>query len=264
MTQSIDWWTILSGGFVSYPDAEVPKAPKVSNGGLMEDVIKIFYQPTAVFDNQRNNSFVMPALIQTLLFAVIVFSMKNLISPFWDAESARAMAAQAAKMAASGQAMPEGAKAMSEKIASVTAMIGPLIAPWLTAIIGGLITWIAAKIVGAKLSYGQAATITSWAAFPAVLAFITTAIFGMMMDPQTIRGVTDGQLGPGKFIDPNTTSRALVALFQQMDIFSVWTFILSGIGIAVVSRASLQTGLVGAAIKWGIIVCFSVLPAVLM
>ena len=247
---------------MSYPDAEVPKV-KTNNGSLMEDVIKIFYKPTEVFDNQRNNSFVMPALIQTVLFAVIVFSMKNLISPFWDAESARAMAAQAAKMAENGQAMPENAKAMSEKIAGITAMVGPLLAPWLTAIFGGFITWIAAKIVGAKLTYGQSATIAAWAAFPAVLAFITTAIFGMIMDPATIRGVTDGQLGPGKFIDPNTTSRAVVALFQQLDIFSVWTFILSGIGIAIVSRSSLQTGLVGALIKWGIVVALSVVPAVL-
>lgn len=246
---------------MSYPDAEVPKAK--ANGSLMEDVIKIFYKPSEVFDNQRNSSFLMPALIQTVLFALIVFSMRNLISPFWDAESARQMAAQAAKAAANGQPLPEGAKAMGEKIASFSSIVGPLIAPWFTAIIGGLFTWIASKIVGAKLSYGQSATIASWAAFPAVLAFIAMAIFGVMMDPATIRGVTDGQLGPGKFIDPNTTSRALVALFQNMDIFSIWTVLLSGIGIAVVSRASLNTGLVGAVIKWGIVVLFSVVPAIL-
>lgn len=246
---------------MSYPDTEGPKAAK--GGSLMEDVISIFYNPSAVFEHQRNKSFVMPALIQTVLFALIVFSMRNLIQPFWDAESARQMAAQAAKMAASGQPMPEGAKASGEKIASVMSMIGPIIAPWLTAIFGGLFTWLASKLVSAKLTFGQSATIAVWAAFPAVLAFVVTAIFGVVKDPATIRGITDGQLGFGQLLDPNTASRAVIALAQQTDLFSVWTFILSAIGISVVSRSPQSSGFVAAAIKWGIVVAFSVVPAIL-
>lgn len=203
----------------------------------------------------------MPALVQSVIFVVLVFALRNLIAPFFDAEFARQMAGQSA--AAGGQAIPESARAMSEKIAAVSAMAGPIIAPWLTAIFGGLFAWIGARIVGAKLSYGQAATISVWSAFPAVLSFIVTAVMGMTMDSSAIRGMTDGQLGPGKFVDPNTTSPALLALFQNLDLFNLWSVVLLGIGIAVVARVPRGTGMVGAIIKWGIVVLFSVVPAVL-
>lgn len=232
-----------------------------NSGGLMEDVINIFVNPSSVFEHQRNKSFVVPALVLSVIFAVLVFALRNLIAPFFDAEFARQMAAQSA--AAGGQAIPESARAMSEKIAVISAMAGPVLAPWFTAIVGGLFTWIGARIVGAKLSYGQAATISAWSAFPSVLAFIATAVMGMTMDTSAIRGVTDGQLGPGKFIDPTTTSPALVALFQNLDLFTVWSVVILGIGIAVVARVPRGTGMIGAIIKWGIVVLFSVVPAVL-
>ena len=244
---------------MSHPNAEAQK----SSGGLMEDLINIFVNPSAVFEHQRNKSFVMPALIQTILFAALVFGLRNLIMPFWDAETSRQMAAQAAAMAAKGQAMPEGAKAMGEKMASYGSMIGPIIAPWFTAIVGGLFTFLASRLVGAKLSFGQSAMIASWSNFPAVLSFIAMGIIGMMMDPATVRGVTDGQLGPGKFFDPNTTSPALVALFQNLDLFNIWSIVIMGIGIAVVARVPRGSGFVGALIKWGIVVLFSIVPAVL-
>ncbi len=244
---------------MAHPNAEAQK----SSGGLMEDVINIFINPSAVFEHQRDKSFVMPALIQTILFALLVFGLRNLVAPFWDAESSRAMAAQAAAMAAKGQAMPESGKAMGEKIAGYVSMVGPIIAPWLAAIVGGLFTFIASRIVGAKLSFGQSAMIASWSAFPAVLAFITTGVMGMMMDPANIRGVTDGQLGPGRFFDPNTTSPALIALFQNLDVFNIWSIVIMGIGIATVARVQRGTGFVGSLIKWVIVVLFSVVPAVL-
>ena len=244
---------------MSYPNAEAQK----SSGSLMEDVINIFVKPSAVFEHQRNNSFLMPALLQTVLFAVVVFSLRNLISPFWDAETSRAMAAQAAAMAAKGQAMPEAGKAMGEKIASYTSIAAPLIGPWLTAIVGGLFLFLASRVAGAKLTYGQSAMIASWSAFPSVLALITTAVMGMMMDPASIRGVTDGQLGPGKFFDPNTTSPALIALFQNLDVFNIWSVIIMGVGVAVVGRVTQGAGLLAAWIKWAIVVLFAIVPILL-
>lgn len=229
---------------MSHPNAEAQKP----SGGLMEDLINIFIKPSAVFEHQRNGSFAIPALIQTLLFAVLVFALGNLINPFFEAEVARGLA-QAAK---NGQAMPEGAQATAEKFGRYFALAFVIISPWFTALFGGIFGFIATRIVGLKLSFGQAALVASWASFPAVLGLLAMAIRGTMLDPSMIRGATDGQLGLGMFLDPGTASPALMALAQATDIFNLWAVILAGIGFSVLARVTLGKGLTAACIKFGI------------
>ena len=229
---------------MSHPNAEAQKA----SGSLMEDLINIFIKPSAVFEHRRNGSFAIPALIQTVLLALLVFALGNLITPFFDAEVARGMA-QAAK---GGQAMPEGAQATAEKFGRYFALAFVVISPWFTALFGGLFGLIATRIVGLKLSFGQTALVASWASFPAVLGLIAMAVRGMMIDPSTIRGATDGQLGFGMFLDPNTASPALVALAQATDLFSLWSVVLAGIGFSVLARVTLGKGLTVSYIKFAI------------
>lgn len=240
---------------MSHPNAEAPK----SSGGLMEDLINIFVNPSSVFEHQRNKSFAMPALVQSIIMLVLCLAMGNLIGPYFDAENARAMAAAAAK----GQAMPAEAQAAAEKFARYGAYAVLVIMPWFIAIVGGLFGWIGAKIVGANMGYGQSAMVASWAGFPAVLGTIAMGIMGMMTDPTTIRGVADGQLGPARFLDPATASPAILGLLQSIDIFSIWTIILFGIGVSVVGQVSRGSGMVASLVKWGIVALFSVGAAVM-
>jgi hypothetical protein len=234
-----------------------------SRSTLMEDVVNIFIKPSSVFENNRNKSFVMAAVVQSVIFLVLVFALKNLVSPYMDAEVARNMAKAAAKAAASGQPMPAGAGAMGEKIASIGGMIGPVLAPWFIAIFGGLFTWIAARIVGAKLTFGQSAMIAAWSGFPAVLSYIATGVQGALVDAGTVRGMSDASLGPARFVDPATTPAALLALLQNLDVFSLWTVILIAIGVAIVARVTVSSGVVASIVKWGIVVLISMVPAVM-
>jgi len=240
---------------VSHPNAEAPK----SSGGLMEDLIGIFVSPAAVFEHQRNKSFVMPALVQSIIMLVLCIAMGNLIGPYFDAENARAMAAAAAK----GQAMPPEMKASAEKFARYGAFGFMVIMPWFTAIVGGLLGWIGSKIVGAQMSYGQSAMAAAWAGFPAVFGVVAMGIMGMMADPATIRGVADAQLGPARFLDPATASPAILGLLQSIDIFGIWTIILFGIGVSVVGRVSRGSGMIASLVKWGIVALLSVGGAVM-
>jgi hypothetical protein len=238
---------------VSHPNAEAPKS-----SGLMEDLINIFVKPSAVFENQRNKSFVMPALVQSVIMIVLVLAMGNLIMPFFDAENARAMAAAAAK----GQAIPPEAAAAAEKFSRYGAMGFMVLAPWFFAIFGGLLGWIGAKIVGAKMGYGQAATVASWSSFPNILGTVAMGVIGMMSDLTTVRGVADGQLGPARFLDPTTASPAILALLQTLEVFNIWSVVLFAIGVAVVGRVSMGSGMIASIVKWGIVALFAVGGAV--
>jgi hypothetical protein len=235
---------------VTEPGGDVPK----SSGGLMEDVIEIFTNPSALYERVRNSSFLRPALVQTVIFLVLALALKNLMAPFTDAEFARGMAKAAAKAAASGQPMPEGATAMAEKFKNVASLVGPPVLPWIIALLGGLMVWLCSKFVAAKLSFGQSMTVTSWSFMPAILGTITIAVFGLVMDPQSVRGVTDGQLGPGRFFDPNTTSPFVYAVLQRCDVFNLWSVALTGIGISVVGRVARSAGFIAAVVQWAIVV----------
>lgn len=232
-------------------------------GGVFEDFIDVLVRPSALFDRVRNQGFVKPALVQTIMLLVLVLALRNLVQPFFDAEFARQGALQAAKMAESGRAMPEGASAMSEKIGTFMSTVGLVLSPWLIAIFGGLFTWIAARVVGARIAFGQAATIASWSYTPAILGYIVFAVQGALMDTTAVRGVSDAQIGPARFLDPTTASPVLLGLLQQLDLFNVWTLVLTAIGVAVVARTSISTGALAAIIRFAIAALFTLVPALL-
>ena len=75
--------------------------------------------------------------------------------------------------------------------------------------------------------------------------------------------VADAQIGPARLLDPNTSAPVLVALFQQLDIFNLWTLVLTAIGVAVVARTTVSTGALAAIIRFAIAALFVVVPALL-
>jgi len=105
---------------------------------------------------------------------VLVVALKNLVTPYFDAEFERGMATAATK----GQEIPQTAIDTSRRFAGYLALAGPLLAPWFVGIFGGIFTTIGSRVVGAKLTFGQAATITSWSYFPAVIGYIAIALQG--------------------------------------------------------------------------------------
>jgi hypothetical protein len=232
-------------------------APTQAKGGLFEDVVDIFVRPKDLFERYRAGNFVKPALIQMVFMLVVGIAAMSLIAPYYEAEMLRGMRQ-------SGQQMPEGAAGAMGTMTTVMSIVGSAIAPWIIAIFGGLATFIAAKILGAQLNFKQSATIASWAYMPAaILGMLTLAIFGAVSDPTTIRGVVDGQLGPGRFFDPETTSPVLVALLQQIDIFAIWGLFLTAIGVVVIARKDMGTGILVALIRFAIGSLFTIVPALL-
>ena len=219
------------------------------SGGLMDDLLEIFVKPSAVFERRRNAGFAIPALVQTIIFLVLAVGLHNLMAPFIDADFQRGMA----KAAANGQPMPANAIAMAEKFKNVAGYIFGAVGPWLIAIIGGVFVWLFAKIVGAKMEVGQGMTISAWSYMPAILSTIVVAVFGVLADPQTVRGMSDAQLGPARFVDPNSVSPMVLQFLMRLDVFNIWTVILTGIGISVVGRVSRTSGMLAAFVQWAVV-----------
>ncbi len=240
---------------MTLPEGSTPSAPV--KRGIFEDVVDTFMRPSALFERYREGNFVRPALIQTVFMLVIAVAALSLITPFYEAEMQRA-ALQA------GQPMPEGAGAMMSSIAKITTVGGMVVAPWLIVLFGGLTTLIASRIVGAKLSFKQSASVASWSFMPpAILGTLVIAILGAVVDPLTVRGITDGQLGLGRFVDPATVSPVLLALFQRLDLFSIWAMFITAVGVSVTARKDLGTGILASIIRFAIAMLFTLVPILL-
>lgn len=228
-----------------------------ARGGIIEDFVAVFTSPKALFDRYRGGNFVRPALIAMVLGGVMVIASLNLILPYFEAEAMRAVRQ-------SGQAMPEGAMAAISTTMKITTIVGAVIGPWLIAILGGVGVFIAARIVGARLTFKQSATVSAWSYIPAaVLGTVVLAIQGALVDSSAIRGITDGQLGVGRFMDPATVSPVILALVQRLDLFGIWGLVLTAIGISVIARKDMTTAVMAAVISFAIGSLFTIVPALL-
>lgn len=68
--------------------------------------------------------------------------------------------------------------------------------------------------------------------------------------------MNDAQFGPARFVDPAAVSPALLGFLQSLDLFNIWTLVLTAIGVSVVARAR-STGAIAAVIRWGLLALVS-------
>ncbi len=234
--------------------------PPAASSNVFEDAIGIFYEPSAVFARRREAGFGGPLLLLVLLTAAVTIATMGLTAPYWGAQFDLAMQQAAEK----GQAMPEGsASDMARTAGRWFAVGGQIIGVPIFVLIGALFVMLGAKVAGTSLRYGQPAGIFTLAGFPRLLMPIAMAIQGLFAEPSSVRAVSDGSLGPARFFDPTTTSTVILSVLSNLDIVSIWSFVLVGLGIAVVGQTERSNGWVGAAVVFACTLALTLIPAAL-
>jgi hypothetical protein len=186
-----------------------------------------------------------------------MFALKGLLEPYIDANTVL----QFQRMADEGKSVPPEAVKAARAFGNWSFIgVSTIMVP-IGALFTGLLVWIGSKAISAPTSFGQAMLIATLGSIPRLLSFIATAIQGALVDETTIRSFADASLGPARFVDPLTASPALLALLANLDLFSVWQFVLLAIGISVIGRVERSTAFVGALVAWGIGIALSVIPA---
>ena len=92
-----------------------------------------------------------------------------------------------------------------------------------------------AKMVGAKVSYAQAVLIVSFAWVPRLVHGLVNTIQKLMMDTTNITSMHSFGFSPARFMDPDSASKAALAIAGRFDLFTIWLTILIGIGISAFS-----------------------------
>ena len=224
------------------PADDVPVAAQ-PNASRWEDFIDIFYTPSSVFARRAASGFLLPMVVVTVLGGALYIMNSGVWSEVMDAEVTRAMARQSQQLTAEQLQKVRG---FSETMAKVGAFVFVPIGIFLT----GLMLWVCGKFVEAKQTIRQATMVAAFAFMPRIIEALVVAVQGLLLAPGSFNGRWKVLLGIGRFLDPDTTSPALLALVGRLDVFTIWVTVLLAIGLAVTGNISRGRAAIAAAIVW--------------
>jgi hypothetical protein len=210
---------------------------------VWEDFIDIFYAPSTVFARRISSGFIIPMLVVTLAAGALYLLNSNVWSQVMDAEMGRALTKRAQNLT------PEQME-NARKIGLTFGKIGVFVFTPIIMFLTGLALWVVGKFFEAKQTLGQAVMVASYANIPRIVEGVVTSVQGLLLDPSTFTGRWRVSIGVGRFLDPETTSPALLALLGRVDLFTIWVTVLLAIGLSVTGRIPRARAAMAAAIVW--------------
>jgi hypothetical protein len=228
------------------PDSGAP-APETAS--MLEDFIDVFYTPSTVFARRQNAGFWPYFFIIAIVAAVFTLASRSLMSAAMDGDFSRRMAEQMAKNPQITAEMVSAQRGMAEGFGMFAMYMGM---PVLLLLVG-ILVWIGARVVGAKLTFARAMLISCIAQIPRLVGALLTAIYGLLLsDTSSINGMTRLTYSPARFLDPDTTNAGMLAVLARFDLFTLWVTVLIGIGIAVIAKVPRARGFAAAALVWAV------------
>jgi len=205
-----------------------PTVARESEGNAFVDVVKVLFEPTAVFERVRARpSFFAPFLaiivVQCVLFFVNLAYLK---------------VAVAAQAAAAGRPVP------GTGVLAAFGLIGLILVLGIIFLLTGLILWVLASVLGggeAKFS-----TLLSVAAYSGVPSAILLSVVGtLVLHLQGTGQITSPQdMQPALGLDLLVSgAKGFVgAVLRGINPFSIWGMVLMAIGVSTTQRISKGNG----------------------
>jgi hypothetical protein len=161
-------------------------------------------------------------------------------------------------MAANPNVTPEQlemARSIGSRFAPVMVLVGLPIAVFVVA----AVIWLSGRLVGGRLSYPQAAAISTFAFFPRLVESIVSGAQALLMDEGKLTSRFSVSLGIGRFLDPAQTNAMLLALLGRLDLFTLWVTALIVVGLKQMTGITTGKAVAGAGLVW-LIGALPVLP----
>ena len=224
-----------------------PEPASLSQGARIVDT---FIAPSKTFtDLRRNASWWAPWLLISIASMVFIWSMGKQvgfeqISKNQIAHSKRAD--QFDKLPADQQARQ---LALSSKIIAGFGYGNPVLL-LLYCLIATLALWLTFKLaIGSETTFGQAYAIVMYAWLPGIIGAIlgSVSLFaGVNPEGFDISNPVGTNLA--YYLDPDTTGKFLRGMASSLDILSIWTIVLVGIGFACTSKVKRSTAIIVVAV----------------
>lgn len=228
---------------MSHEGPTVPMNPPGEKASLAEDFMDILYAPSKVFERRAAGGYAVHFLIVAVLAGLFAFANRSVFSQIFDAEFQRATAKA---MAANPQITADQMNTMrgvQEKIAMGATYIGTPIFIFVMA----FFTWLAAKIVSAKITYQQAALIVTLAWIPRLVGSLVATLQVVLMDTSNVTNMFSLSASPARFMDADATNPKVFGLLGSLDVFSIWYTVVVAIGISTIAKVPRSQGYIAAA-----------------
>lgn len=230
-----------------------PKTPSV-----WEDCIDIFISPSQVFERRQAGNFFLPMIAVTLVICLIFLGTQSLTQPVFDAEWARGVAAAMRKNPQVTADQMEKARAITQKFKVVFVLFGVPIAMFFV----GLLLWLIGKLFDSKMTFVGGVLVAAYAAFPKIFAAIAGPVIAYFSDPSSLTSASKITVSAAHFFDVSNTSPVMLALLSRIDVFTIWSTILLGIGLSVLGKIPRSRAYVAAVIVWVLATVFPLYQAI--
>lgn len=244
-------------------DLEVQTAAEGAPGlSQWQRVTNTFTAPSKTFEDIKrgNKSWWLPFLIAILagyvLFAAITLKIgwaqvaENAIhlNPKTEEKLAQAPASQREMAMKFTQYSTEGAFAASPVLMLAGVALYSLV-------LWGTINF----VFGGKASFGSVFTVWMFAGLPGIIkTLLGTVVIFAGIAPESFNLANFAPTSVGAFLDPLTTNAALYKLASALDVTTIWSMALMGIGIAVVAGLKRTSGYIAVFGWWAIFVLIGV------
>ncbi len=226
----------------------VAASPAPEPAAVWEDFLDILYAPATVFARRANGNFWIPLLVVTVILGTLLLVNGRVWDAIMTAESQRAMAvlAQNPDMTPEMMAQVEQFQGTSRTLTKVVMVVA---VPFIVFFIG-VLTWLVGKMFGAEQTFNAALVVGAYAYVPKIIDAVLAGVQGFFLDASQLDGKYRVTLGPGRFLDPDTTSPLMVEVLGRLDVFTIWVTVLLAIGLAVTGRISRGKAAMAAVVIW--------------
>jgi hypothetical protein len=223
-----------------------PAAPQGAGLTQWQRVTNIFVAPSKTFIDIRDHSrswwmpLIIAALSAYMLFAAITMKIG------WSQVVDNAIHMQPKTEERLAQAPPDQ-RELQKKI-SLYATEGAFIASPLLVLavvaLGSLGLWGTINFVfGGKAKYGSIFSVWMWASIPGIVkSLLGTAVIFTGIAPEQFNVSNFSPTNAAAFLDPIETNKALYTLASSLDVVTIWTLVLLGMGTAIVAGTKRSSG----------------------
>jgi hypothetical protein len=236
--------------------------PALESPGLsqVQRVIYTFTAPSKTFnDIKRSTSWWLPFLISVVFVYAFFAAVSAKVT--WPVVAENNMK-MSPKQAEQMEKMTPEQRASQMKIVAITTEAGFAAAPVFaligTAIVAGVLFATINFGFGGKATFWQVFSVSFYAGLPGVLKFLlgTIALFAGL-DAETFKIGNFAGTNVGYYL-PADTSKTLMALATSLDLVTIWTLVLTAIGLSIVAGTKRSAAYIAVFGWWVIVVIVSV------
>jgi hypothetical protein len=231
-------------------------------------VTNAFTAPSKTFEDIKrgHRSWWMPFLVMALMSYILFAAVYTKIGMQTVSDNQVRMDPKAEERMAQ---MPADQRASAEKISVVITEVIFVATPVIILIIvalGSLILWGTINFVfGGKATYGGVFVVWMFASLPSIVkTLLGVVVIYAGTAPESFNIKNFAPTNIGAFLNPIETNKALYAFATSMDVITIWSLVLTGIGISIVAGVKRSSGYIAVFGWWAIIVLGGVAIAALM